>query len=148
MGVDVMTYRLRIGTFMSSRIGCNINNVCDINDNNYLIHVRSQLQLVICIIFISLLVCGDIEANPGPNSCKRCSVCGIVQKEYPELSFFKFPADRLVIKHYSFLIKFAFYCVLASVRIKFIWNTFKLKSCANKSVIFKFWIVYNTVILN
>lgn len=71
MGVDIATYRQRIGTFsMPKKQGNTIRtlNISRIGLRRYICGIR----LLVCLTAI-LLTCGDIESNPGPETSTRTS---------------------------------------------------------------------------
>jgi hypothetical protein len=52
------------------------------------------MALFKCALLVSIIMvlCGDIELNPGPG--KNCAACGNYQKQTPDKSFFAFPIDQ------------------------------------------------------
>ena len=61
MGVDIQTYRARIGTYVHAKTGFVIKNTAAEN-------LGDGLKTVGCFLFIGiLLIMAGIESNPGPN---------------------------------------------------------------------------------
>ena len=73
MGIELSLYRARVGLF-NYRAGKE-NNIAA----GYPKILISQVRLLFAFAMLSglLLLCGDVESNPGPNF-KRCAVCGVM----------------------------------------------------------------------
>jgi hypothetical protein len=66
MGVDIQTYRARIGTYSNSRGGDVVTVAKQVN-------IRDGIKTIGCLIFIGiLLVMAGIELNPGPREKGIC----------------------------------------------------------------------------
>ena len=84
MGVDLCTYRARIGTLVNFGMPKFVRN-------DIVVSKSRQFRISSAIFFLSLLLlCGDVESNLGP-SRKRCAACGIYQDS--SHSYFQFPDD-------------------------------------------------------
>jgi hypothetical protein len=96
MGVDISTYRIRIGMFRGSMVGS--------RRKEQLIEYQVPILFLVVLTMSTLallIVCGDIEVNPGPpsdtSSCRRyCAACEKCSSNHC-VSYFRFPLDRLII---------------------------------------------------
>ncbi|XP_060592327.1 interferon-induced very large GTPase 1-like [Ruditapes philippinarum] len=88
MGVDIQTYRARIGTYTHSRCDETIGNYRQSSGCNVAvtdIYVSNGLKTVGCVFFICvLLIIAGIEQNPGPvekgsECCQNDEVDGVVK---------------------------------------------------------------------
>ena len=95
MGDDLVTYRLRIGRFVA-RSTCKYRQQCSAE-------ISTVMLLLITGLLIAVIIerCGDVEKNPGPqlHSKKRCAACGSCSAARCDVSYFKFPKDRLVLSY-------------------------------------------------
>jgi len=105
MGVDLQTYRSRIGSFNSRHcLSCGLPSsvtadVADVVSSGILGALFAQC---IELLLILLLLAGDVELNPGPHVTERkrgrptsmtCAVpnCGNKRRTRPDISYFHFP---------------------------------------------------------
>jgi hypothetical protein len=87
MGIELIAHC--IGLFNYYRAGKE-NNIAA----GYPKTLISQVRLLCTFAMLSglLLLCGDVESNPGPNS-KRCAICGVIQKDAATISYFSYPKN-------------------------------------------------------
>ena len=85
MGVDLATYRLRIGLFFCGFLTKCVTTIVKSRRN-----INAFLLFGGIVISVILLSCGDIEVNPGPNKGKRCAACGCYSLERTDVSFHTF----------------------------------------------------------
>jgi hypothetical protein len=112
MGVDLFTYRLRIGIFAGVTCQKAVGGVKVICSGRCPFKVLTVLCFVVCLTHL-LLLAGDIEVNPGPGPAaaaddtslvrkrrlcqsKACAVpsCTNNRRQQPRLSYFRFPTHR------------------------------------------------------
>jgi hypothetical protein len=94
MGIDLASYRLRIGLF----------SPCARNKHRYVTKRKSAVSVPHFRIILALgiltsaviALCGDVERNPGPQtkSKKVCAACGCCSTHRTDVSYFTFPSDR------------------------------------------------------
>ena len=81
MGVDLQTYRARIGNYANSK-------TCIVISNTTAVNLNDGLKNVGCFLFIGiLLIMAGIEPNPGPNGkgkntiliINHCNVCVFIK---------------------------------------------------------------------
>ena len=73
MGVDLISWRVRIGKFLHSNLGrCNIGVKGKILLFQFLLLKIFDLRLISDIwwLLLTIILCGDIELNPGPSGLK------------------------------------------------------------------------------
>lgn len=74
MGIDVAQYRMRIG-FFNLNFGMCISCVCIFDG---VVSTLLHLCVGTLLLYLLLLLAGDIEINPGPGGvAKKCSICHI-----------------------------------------------------------------------
>ena len=91
---ELCNYRLRIGYFIQYN-----RNKSKVKPRLLAIKVcRLKLCLIVTITFLNILVlCGDIEVNPGPKTKRKiCAVCLLPQSDKEGVSYFSFPLHQNV----------------------------------------------------
>lgn len=93
MGVDLAVYRARIGLY------CSVGQKRSVSVGHRTKQVLiSHTAVAFLFVSLALLLCGDIESNPGPGPRKerQCVACYAKELETPNTRFFSFPMNRFV----------------------------------------------------
>ena len=74
--IDLQQYRMCVGCFYYKIPVCGTSRGKGYYILNHLLEIGIECRLAICLILnILLLLCGDIEVNPGPKGMKICPQC-------------------------------------------------------------------------